>query len=740
MKKRASQALAVLMAAGMLFLTACNRDGALVSDPGSAGSMAGTAGDTSRDESTPPGDTSLSEPSEIPDYNEEVFPIFPSEYTGTRGGDIPEAEDYLDYKAYLETQHTFSDMIDHEAEVAAVRLAQLGAFEKTETFTPDGTMTVMEVLRAFFAMCRIDAGERDDEILQYALDKQLIGDGVQVDYESAITREFLAYLMDRAVEDVENTQQYKLLVNDFDEISEPYKEAVLQTIALGITECSGDFQPAQAADRATIALSLYRAMNPGARVIPLYDMGSLYTPQADTYLIKSTYEKNPTGVQLGFFTNYNHQSDAFEAFGKRTIDRTEFYKWVNIEKTKGVYTMPNFSNDKSAHKAGTTVISCIDISANRVDNPAFDASNIPPFYTQDINDPATRTAAKQFLYAFVQKMLSEISGDVILAIDYELDWQQAIYNTAEGRSRAEKFARWFVEACEVARQAAREAGASSRLSLMAIYNNITPTHLLGPENNAWMIDIANAVDCVGIDSYQFYDDKTDPSYTIQNIRFLINNYSLGKPVYVVENGLGILRDFSVKDEVTGLNQMQLQTAYNQNLFRAFRFALEKGDFLNANLSGYLIWSLKDTNQTSEKTYGILNSDGSYRDSGKAVLRGFQLLEKQRQFNPSRLTAVADASQAAPEINVSSGCDYDKLSYITTAYSTSTGKGTFRIKLAQAGTVCISVNGTHHYAATQMTDVQTFEIEGLQNGLNVIDIYFGSEATPFTQSVEAVLLS
>ncbi len=669
------------------------------------------------------------------------FPVFDNEYDYTRGGSTSSDEEYLDYKQYISDRHTFEDMVNHDSEVAAVRLAEMGVFPLEKNFNPNNNMTVLDFLRLLITLCSRDIGKKanDGIFKEYIKNTNLIEDGINIDFGSKLTNEVLAYLLGRAVEAPENSEQYELLLDDYDEIDENYKAQVLSVVALGIVEIDNfKLNPKNEVSKSTVADCLYRLVNKGARVIPLYDMGSGYEKDKDEYIVKSSYEANESGVQFGFFTNYNKQDSAFKNFGKLSIDRTEFHKWAKIEKEEGVYTMPSFNNEKRAHMMGNTVINCIDISANLNWNSQFGESNIPEFYEQDITDSATRTAAKEFLYTFVQEMLTQIKGDVILAIDYELDWQQALYDDEKGKERAILFSKWFVEACSVAREAAEEMGAADRLELIVIYNNITDLHLNGVSENQWMLDMAEVVDYIGIDTYNFYADQTDPSYTIQNIRFLMNNYSLGKPVMVVENGIKILRDGNAIDEVTGLTQTELAKKYYENLFREFRFCLEKGDFLNANLCAFLIWSYRDTNSTSEKALGIANDNGTLRDSGLAIQKGISLMYKQRQFNPSVLKNT-EIVNSASTVNVSSGTNYDKLTVIKSGVAMQC-EAQLKVELASPANVYITVNGEKNYTNNTCSTVHTINISSLKAGTNVIDVYFGAEQTPFDLQVNNVLLT
>lgn len=667
------------------------------------------------------------------------FPIFSNEVDYSRGGITTDKEEYLDYKASTADRHVFSDMIYHKSEVSAVRLAEKGIFEKTATFNPDGSMKVIDFVRALLKLCGKSgvANSSDNEVIGFIEKTALIGGSVNVDFSADLTNEYLAYFLGQAVENTDNAAQYQLLLDDYDSITATLRGGVLDSIAAGITEIV-DFKlnPKAVAKRSDIADGLYRLYNAAARVIPLFDLGSAYDEKTDSYVVKSTYEKNEGGLQQGFFTSYDKQNDAFLNYGNLPINRTGFYKWANIEKKDAdgnIYYDFNFAfnNDKNAHKAGNTVINCIDISANREWNNLLSESYIPSWYTQDITNETTRAAAKEFLYAFVTKMLTEISGDVILAIDYEVDNFLGLWESDWGKEKANAFAEWFAEACTVARKAAADLNKSDNLKLMVIYNRVTNLHRLGVEENQWMLDIAEVADYIGLDSYDFYEDKTDASVTLECIRFMMNNYSLNKPFIVVENGVKMQKDLDSIDSVTGLTQMQMATQYYKNLYREFRFALEKGDFLNANLSGFLFWSYYDTNEESETTCGVTNADNTLRDNGIAIKEGINSLYKQKQFNPSVLKSVSAVTETTP-ITVKSGTEYDEITIIAQG-SGHDGTGAVSVKLDKAATVFVTVNGEEYFTDNRYAEKilnHSVEVKNLKEGTNVIKIRFGNAATPF----------
>ena len=285
-----------------------------------------------------------------------------------------------------------------------------------------------------------------------------------------------------------------------------------------------------------------------------------------------------------------------------------------------------------------------------------------------------------------------------------------------------------MEACGIARQAAKSVGAADRFKIIIIYNNITEVCKLGVKYNEWRLKCAAVSDFVGIDSYNYFPaDRTDPAATIQNARFFINNYSGGKPVMMIENGTRGNSD--TMDEFLGITTLEVQKRYYENLFREFRFELEKGRFLNHNLAGYLFWDLIDGAEQGE--FGVLDYSGKEKPAARAIRGGIRLLEKQKQFNPSLLICTQPAGDK-PTIAVESGCTYEKLTYVTKSLQ---GKKTLKIELEDPGTVLISINNTVNLSSSQMQTTHIFSLsEGIDKRFNVIDVYFGAEQIPMNQKV------
>lgn len=641
----------------------------------------------------------------------------------TRGKAVAFGEEYRDYSEYRSQRHCFKDMVYHENEVAAVRLSECGIFEKSEFFEPEKTVTFIWFVKAILVLAnKLNITATEEETTQCAKDNDIC---IETDYDTPITRGQMICLLSNICDDVEYSTQYTLMLSG----EEALKQKAAKCIALGlITLCGADEYDA-VVTRAEAAGVLYRLSNAEMRLVLPYNIGSAYQEGKKQYLVKNSYILNESGIQLGAWTCYNRQAFAFEKFGKRPIDRVDFHKWCYNEQVKGEYKFAKFGNEQMAHKLGSTVITSVEIAANIKWNPRFHTNMIPAFYEQDITNPETREAAKRYMYAFVQAMLTEIKGDVLLSVDYEVDWEMDLDQevTPESKWRALEWSKWYVEACDVARKAAKDMGAEGRLKMIVIYNNVNKMTKMGPEENQWMLNCAEASDVIGIDIYYYnlVEDRTDPSKFMQDIRYLINNYSMNKPVMVVENGM------PVTDIVTN----DIQAAYFRNLFREFRFELCKGGFLNKKLDAYLFWDL----MRSEKgRTGVFKMDGSPYPAGPILQEEFARIESVRGYNSTRLIATEDVSlQDEIEINVESGTHFDMLTMITDEVS---DKKMLKVSLGDEGTIFITVNGKVNYSSVVPSKEHNLEIiEGLLNGVNRIDIYFGNNKKPFCQTVTSLKL-
>jgi len=648
-----------------------------------------------------------------------------------RGFGLPNIEQYQDYRFYESRRHVYQDMIGDDNEVAAVLLCEAGIFPKKECFEPERTVSVSEFMNCVLKLEGLAVRDlpAEETVSLFELNGWL-PEGMGEKAQMPLIREDMAEIIHEVLPEIDGIEQYELLMSDFEKISPSRQSSALFAAASGVMEIDRCFDPMRPVGRGEAAGALFRLKHPGSRVVPPFDLGEVYreNPGQSSYAVKTRMTPNPSGVLLGTWSRYNHQDVTFKHFGKRPVDRVDFYKWVLLEKEKGVYTIPNFFNDLKAHRHANTIITGIDLTANLQWNERFDRSNIPDFYEQDIENPETRQAAKDCLYAFVTEMMKAVRGDIILAIDYELDWQQMFErNTDDTCRRMPIFADWYVEACQTARRAAADAGAAGRLKLIVIYNNMCDVIKLGTLYNEWRMKCAAISDYVGIDSYdRYWLDRTNPALTLSNMRYLINNYSGGKPVMMVENGTP---GDDEPDPFTGMNGRERQRQYYSKLFRAFRFELLPGGFLNNNLSAYLFWDLIDI-KGNPSVHGVIDDEGIEKPAAAEIRKGFQAIEKQRQFCPS-LWQETVAFKNGISFAVESGSEYDCLEIVTK--ENHTGK-TLYIELAEPASVLLEQNGEGCFVSGEEKMCHEIPLEGNALGLHVYRLFFGAGKVPFENAV------
>ena len=255
---------------------------------------------------------------------------------------------------------------------------------------------------------------------------------------------------------------------------------------------------------------------------------------------------NPTGMQFGFWANYNKMPEALVDFGRNPITRVAFTKWAMIEEKKGEYTWGrHFANHELAHQCGSTIIASVNVIFSHEVNPKTTHA-IPPFYPPRISHPETRGAAERFVDAYVRELLRRI-GRVILTFDYELMWH---YLPRTPKIRAE-YRDWYVSACAIARRAADDMGMGRHLKLMPIVNGNplkSAADLIGSpaanhQSQQWLLDVVGASDYLGIDTYA-YDPKNPGSAetTLKVVQFWRDHYAMGKPIYISENGFSTVRE------------------------------------------------------------------------------------------------------------------------------------------------------------------------------------------------------
>jgi hypothetical protein len=412
------------------------------------------------------------------------------------------------------------------------------------------------------------------------------------------------------------------------------------------------------------------------RSFPLLLALSLSLGAAPVAVFRERVEPNPTGIQFGFWANYDRQEGVLRDFGRRPIERIAFLKWAMIEKEKGVYDWgKSFFFHRKGHLFGSTVVTNVNVIATHEVNPKATQA-IPAFYPGRITNPGTRAAAKRFVAAYVTELLKH-TGDIILVFDYELLWNY----TPKTPELRQEYRDWYVEAAEIARRTAKETAPQAKLRIMPIVNGApltTADRLIGGGNppdhtpQKWLLDVVRASDYLGIDTYG-YDPQnpTSAETTMRTIEFWTTNYSLGKPVLVTENGYSSVREevptYPRKGHHARGNEAE-QAAYWQDLFARLETANQPDGPLHNQLRAFCIWMYHDrkakrTSNPLEFHFGLRRLDGSAKPAFGVVRDAFAHLERDPFHQPSRVAdsmdITADLAKGIPLI-YHAGNHHDRL--------------------------------------------------------------------------------
>ncbi len=364
----------------------------------------------------------------------------------------------------------------------------------------------------------------------------------------------------------------------------------------------------------------------------------------------SLYEAipNPTGIATGFWANYDRQDEVIEAFGHRQVDRVGFTKWSQVEKTKGTYTWNGtLTHYIKSKKSGAKVIAGVNVAHSLNVNPKG-MSAIAPDYPQRITDPVTRSAAKKFLRAFVQKMLNEI-GSFTLMIDYEMTW---FYDTTIVSNRNE-YRDWYVDAAAVARQAAADLGKSDQLKLAVcvtgrVVENANELLGGGPASNhqsqQWLLDCIDKSDILAVDLYNFDPKKpVNADFMITEMKFWRDKYAGSKELWITELGYSTIRtakpDYQLKPwELLKAHGTESQQA---SFYSDFFSKLTSPNGLGTRVRVVCIWSFEDqypyghADATAGHYYGMFQK-GSYtsKPAGATVDGVFKSWSNNSTLRPS----------------------------------------------------------------------------------------------------------
>lgn len=392
---------------------------------------------------------------------------------------------------------------------------------------------------------------------------------------------------------------------------------------------------------------------------------------------KITYEPNPGGLQIGFWANYNRTADILRDFGPRPVERVNFLKWRQIEKSPGQYDWKNaFLFERYAHMAGATVVTNINtIFTSRINPQGMEC--IPETYPQDITDPKTRAAARRFLAAATEEMLAQ-AGSVWLALDYEFLW----FGNPKTPEIRKAYRDWFVESAALIRETAAKLGAADRVKIVIIVNTdpyeVAQVLLGSPASpkhtpQKWMLDCVRAADIFAIDTYAGGNaPKVSAQSQLEVIRFWIKYYALDRPVFVTESGCSTSREHG--DTTRGYH-LRGTEAEQAAFFKEMFAALEerRHDPQLRRLAGYCVWSYLDQGTDPSVTndaFGLRRADNTPKPAFAVVGEAIARLESSPKNTPVRQSAArditADLSEGRPvTLHRKDGVSYDTVRFTLT---------------------------------------------------------------------------
>lgn len=475
---------------------------------------------------------------------------------------------------------------------------------------------------------------------------------------------------------------------------------------------------------------------------------------------KITLAPNPTGLKIGFFELGKHEPDTLAIIGARPMSRAGFDGWINFESSPGQYT---FGSPETVlpHTYGEQVASAVNISFSTAITPG--KTTIPSFYPNDITNPATRAAAKRFLYAYVQYQLKAI-GSCILTIDYEIVSNWRLSDTDAGRdARANTWAAWYIEAAATARQAASDLGMAGALKLAPIVNGdpLSPGNPLNDpsHDNSWLKNAMAVSDYLGIDDYHSNPNATvtDPQYIIDTIAFWINGFAGNKGAMVMENGFTTVttQDPTItrKDrdmKLTGTEKQQQQ--YFAALFPALAAANQAHGAFHNQLRAFNMWEIIDNlaalhsgdPDEGDAYFGVAHADDTDKLATPTVRSAIAQIDADSYLSPTKAVGlpldVTSVIGNGVALKYTEGDDHDYLRYVDSnlaAGSLCHLTGT----VSNPGYLLVSINGA--WNRTQVA-AGNFDINlGAGNckpgASNEADVFGTSEIFPAAQTIAKLKL-
>lgn len=481
---------------------------------------------------------------------------------------------------------------------------------------------------------------------------------------------------------------------------------------------------------------------------------------------------NPTGMGIGFWETFGHQAQTLRHMGRRPSARAGFDKWEALEPEKGVYQFEDVGRVYGlTHQFGEDVMVSVNLS-----------DKIPAHYANDITDQKTRQAAKNFLSAYVQYLLTSF-GAVTLTIDYEMISNLKLYAPGS-QPKARAWCQWYVEAAETTRRTAADMGAAHLLKLQPIFNgDVLPNPdgdpgranplSLGGDANPWFRDVTRVSDQLALDTYfkSRRPSVSDAQNTVDIIEFWMREYAQpGQAIVVTENGFSSVgttyAPYTCKgnqgcpvDERKLRGTEEEQALYCEELLSL----LQKENLLQGRLQNRLrsfhAWAIVDNKVAYEKSegediehfyFGLMrlepaNDDLAEKPAAPVVRDAIQRLESHAFHRPYLIEIQDDRDLEARlrlekepvPLNFKGGCDFEFLRWEGYAPATSS-RATLSLTLDHANNdahVLVCVNGQWLQGAPDALPELTPAMRW--GSLNTIDVYVTAAVYPSRQSVRSL---
>jgi hypothetical protein len=424
---------------------------------------------------------------------------------------------------------------------------------------------------------------------------------------------------------------------------------------------------------------------------------------AEVFKMQAT--PKPDGVMFGTYPREGGITPVvpLHDVGMWPMQRVSWDRWSWIETSPGVYDwdIAEFDILVDAHKYGSEAIGSV-----------YMADRIPSFYPQDINDPATRQAAANFIKAYYLEMQARL-GKVWVVIDYEMQW----WVFAVMGIDPDDWANWYVFLVNEVKSVVPDA--------KVICNVIGDDHDYYLPGD-WLTTAMSVSDYLGIDDYGL-----TPQIIHDDIQWLIDNYADGKDVYILENGFATWQGLSNKAHGTEEEQRDYFDAVISDIMTNF----------TPQVKCYLQFMYADngTADDIEDHWGLV-THGNGRE--KPALEVFR--QATADYPAYDITTIADITgdleAGLPEmVTWTAGTEFEFIRVTQTLDVTQTVNATLKTTFTDTdgtGRYIVEANGNWKQTSSQTVNVSDY----LVHGINTFNIFFPQEVWPGGATVTDVELT